>query len=228
MPLQDTAPGQSLEHGCQSVHSCGEQQVRSDSSVSVTNPEIERLRPRRQVRLSQVRLFEPAEAAIRADVVAIQLNSPMRRSEEVVRNSGVVLQDRKAVREDALADRRKLRLVEHVRGCFEERGSALQAGEESQESRVLPQAFVGQVDGEVKELMNRLVAVGPEVEFHPLVADLSRRMVVGCPLDDLPGIVQPYISEAEDGVVCSNQQLKNRQEQPIGHLPPKLAVHLAG
>src|ERR1017187_6867418 len=107
MPLQDTAPGQSLEHGCQSVHSCGEQQVRSDSSVSVTNPEIERLRPRRQVGFSQVRLFKPAEAAIGADIVAIQLNSPARCSEEVVRDSGVVLQDRKAVRQDALPDLRK-------------------------------------------------------------------------------------------------------------------------
>src|ERR1039457_2352580 len=138
LPMWGRRLGQSLKYGCESVHFCGEQQVRSDSSVSVTNLEIERLRPRRQVRLSQVRLFKPAEAAIGTDVVAIQLNSPARRSEEVVRNSGVVLQDRKAVRQDALADHRKLLLVQHVRGCFEERRGVLQAGGETQESFVLP------------------------------------------------------------------------------------------
>src|ERR1039458_2037242 len=185
--IADTAPGQSLEYGCASVNSCGEQQVRSGLSVSVTNPEIERLRPRRQVGFSQVRLFKPAEAAIGADIVAIQLNSPARCSEEVVRDAGVVLQDRKAVRQDALADHRKLLLVHHVRGCFEKRRGALQAGEKIPESLVLPSAPVGEVRGEVKEFMDRLVAVSPEVDLHPLVADLSRHLVVGCPLYDLSG-----------------------------------------
>ena len=150
-------------------------------------------------------MSQRAEAAVGADVVAVQLNPPARGGEEAVGNTGVVLQDRTTVREDALADHRELRLVEHIRGCLEERGSTLQAVEESQEGLVLPQALVGQVDGEVEELVNGLVALSPEVELHALVADLSGCMVVGCALHDLSGLVQPYIAVAEDGVVGSNQ-----------------------
>src|ERR1035438_10702768 len=55
--------------------------------------------------------------------------------------------------------------------------------------RTSPTAAYGEVRGEVKEFMNRLVAVSPKVDLHAPVADFSRCLVVGRPLHDLSAVI---------------------------------------